>query len=58
MLLVGVESKNSEAEVVLYNQATLFLMGQGGWGGDRSSSRVIKTQDVPDKDPDLITEFR
>ena len=57
-MLVGVESKNSEGEVVLYNQATLFLMGQGGWGGDRSSSHVIKTEETPDRDPDLITEYR
>ena len=35
VLVVGVESRNTAGEVVLYNQATLFLLGRGGWGGQR-----------------------
>ena len=35
VLVVGVESRNTAGEVVLYNQASLFLMDQGGWGGQR-----------------------
>ena len=41
VIVVGVESRNTAGEVVLYNQASLFLVGQGGWGGQRSS-QVVK----------------
>ena len=33
--LVDTSGRNTAGEVVLYNQATLFLLGRGGWGGQR-----------------------
>ena len=32
---VDTSARNTAGEVVLYNQATLFLLGRGGWGGQR-----------------------
>ena len=58
MMLVGVQSKNSEGEVVLYNQASLFLVGQGGWGGQRSSQIVTPVMQPPAREPDSEVTFR
>ena len=57
-MLVGVESKNENGEVVFYNQASLFLKGDGGWGGERSSSNIVAIENVPPREPDHVVEFR
>ena len=56
--LVNVESKNTAGDVVLTNQASLFLMGEGGWGGERSSDKIINIQEAPEREPDIQDEFR
>ena len=56
--LVNVESKNTAGDVILTNQASLFLMGEGGWGGERSSDKIINIQETPDREPDCQDEFR
>ena len=58
LLLVGVESKNEKGEMVFYNQASLFLKGDGGWGGERSSSHIVPIEKEPSREPDHVVEFR
>ena len=58
ILLVGVASKNEKGEEVFYNQASLFLKGDGGWGGQRSSSHIVAIEKEPDRDPDHVAEFK
>ena len=58
VVLVHVESRNTSGDVVLHNQASLFLMGEGGWGGERSSDKVINIQEPPHREPDHQDEFR
>ena len=58
VLVVGVESRNTAGEVVLYNQASLFLVGQGGWGGQRSSQIVTPVMQPPAREPDSEVTFR
>lgn len=58
VIVVGVESRNTAGEVVLYNQASLFLVGQGGWGGQRSSQVVKPVMKPPAREPDSIVSFR
>ena len=58
MLVVGVESRNTAGEVVLYNQASLFLVGQGGWGGQRTSQRIYPVMKPPLRDPEAAVTFR
>ena len=58
VVLVNVESKNPAGDVVLTNQASLFLMGEGGWGGERSSDKIINIQEAPEREPDHQDEFR
>ena len=58
VVLVNVESKNPAGDVVLSNQASLFLMGEGGWGGERSSDKIINIQEAPEREPDHQDEFR
>jgi len=57
-ILVGVESRNMTGDVVLYNQVSLFLLGKGGWGGQKSSTHVIKTEDAPCREPDFSKEYK
>jgi len=57
-ILVGVESRNMTGDVVLFNQVSLFLLGKGGWGGQKSSSCVIKTEDIPCRKPDFSKEYK
>merc|ERR1719369_716371 len=58
VLIVGVESKNAEGEVVLFNQVSLFIVGGGGWGGPRSSSQTINVIKSPSRDPDTTVEYQ
>ena len=58
VVVVGVESRNTAGEVVLYNQASLFLVGQGGWGGQRSSQVVKPVMKPPAREPDSVVSFR
>ena len=58
VLIVGVESRNTAGEVVLYNQASLFLVGQGGWGGQRSSQMVKPVVKTSPREPDRVVTYR
>ena len=58
VIVVGVESRNTAGEVVLYNQASLFLVGQGGWGGQRSSQMVKPVVKTLSREPDRVVTFR
>jgi acyl dehydratase len=50
------ESELSDAGGVLFTQrASLFLRGEGGFGGDRGPSDRIE---VPDREPDTVVEVR
>ena len=58
VLLVGVESKNEDGEVVLQNQVSLFIVGAGGWGGPRSSVHTIDIIKSPSRVPDASLEYQ
>ena len=58
VLLVEVESRNEEGEIVLINQVSLFIVGAGGWGGARSSSHTIDVIKSPSRAPDVSLEYQ
>ena len=39
-------------------QASLFLKGDGGWGGQRSSSSNVDIEKEPSRLPDFESEYR
>ena len=72
ILLVGVKSQDTRGRDMFYNQvlnvestitndvlqASLFLKGDGGWGGQRSSSSNVDIEKEPSRLPDFESEYR
>ena len=72
ILLVGVKSQDTRGRDMFYNQvlnvestitndvlqASLFLKGDGGWGGSRSSSSNVEIEKEPSREPDFESEYR
>ena len=72
ILLVGVKSQDTRGRDMFYNQvlnvestitndvlqASLFLKGDGGWGGQRSSSSNVDIEKEPSREPDFVSEYR
>jgi acyl dehydratase len=48
-----VESRDEKGEPLFTNTFTLFLRGEGGFGGERGPE---KTLDTPTRDPDMVLE--
>lgn len=57
-VLLEVEMKSGEGKVVGRTQANVFLRGEGGFGGLRSSPIEKKTLPVPKRAPDAVVEQR
>jgi 3-hydroxyacyl-CoA dehydrogenase/3a,7a,12a-trihydroxy-5b-cholest-24-enoyl-CoA hydratase len=59
VVLVEVESRDEQGDLVLRNQLSIFVVGAGGWGGPRSSSFTIPTIPPPsDRRPDKTAAFK
>ena len=55
VVLVEIESKDESGEVVAVNQSSIFVVGDGGFGGPRTSEHTIDVAKVPDRVPDKIS---
>lgn len=53
LVVLETESKDEQGEVLFVNRFSLFIRGEGGFGGD-SGPKVAN--DVPDREPDLVVE--
>ncbi|XP_077146974.1 peroxisomal multifunctional enzyme type 2 [Ranitomeya variabilis] len=42
-------------ELICYNQFSVFVVGAGGFGGKRSSSKAKETANPPSRPPDVVT---
>ena len=59
MVVLGeIESRDECGEVVAVNQMSIFVVGDGGFGGPRSSDKLIDVAKIPDRDPDKISEYQ
>lgn len=54
VVLVDVDTADEAGNVVAFNQFTVFLRGEGGFGGDRGPG---PTNEAPGRDPDIVEEF-
>ncbi|XP_044131825.1 peroxisomal multifunctional enzyme type 2 [Bufo gargarizans] len=43
-----------DKELICYNQFSLFLVGGGGFGGKRSSTKIKATANAPNRPPDVV----
>jgi len=44
-------------KILFLLQYTMFLLGEGGFGGPRSSPDVVPTKKAPSREPDHQAEF-
>ena len=58
VLLIEIESKDESGEVVTVNQQSIFVVGDGGFGGPRSSEHSIDVAKIPDRSPDNESVFQ
>lgn len=49
-------SYDENGEKVCFNQISTFVVGAGGFGGKRSSDKIIPTATVPNRQPDSCVE--
>ncbi|MFQ5421201.1 MAG: MaoC/PaaZ C-terminal domain-containing protein [Anaerolineae bacterium] len=54
LVLVDIHSRDENGEEIAYNQASIFLRGIGGFGGERGPSSRINLP--PERPPDVIHE--
>ncbi|XP_040277610.1 peroxisomal multifunctional enzyme type 2 [Bufo bufo] len=43
-----------DEELICYNQFSLFVVGGGGFGGKRSSTKIKATANAPNRPPDVV----
>ena len=58
VLLIEIETKDESDEVVTVNQQSIFVVGDGGFGGPRSSKHSIDVAKIPDRVPDKVSVFQ
>ena len=58
VLLIEIETKDEFGEVVTVNQQSIFVVGDGGFGGPRSSKHLIDVAKIPDRIPDKVSVFQ
>ena len=58
VLLVEIESKDESGDVVAVNQNSIFVVGDGGFGGPRTSEHIIPVANIPDRVPDKISVYK
>lgn len=55
LILMDADTADDKGNVVFSNQFSIFVRGEGGFGGDRGPSVKVEP---PDRDPDAVEEFR
>lgn len=51
--MYAADTFNKKGERVAFNQTSLFIQQAGGFGGPRTSDKIIKPEDAPKRDPDV-----
>ena len=57
VLLVQIETRDEEGELLLINQSSIFVVGAGGFGGCRSSEHSIEVRKAPSRSPDATASY-
>jgi 3-hydroxyacyl-CoA dehydrogenase/3a,7a,12a-trihydroxy-5b-cholest-24-enoyl-CoA hydratase len=59
VVLVEVESRDEQGDLLLRNQLSIFVVGAGGWGGPRDSSHLVPVAARPaDRPADKTASYR
>ena len=58
LLLVEIETRDEEDDLLLVNQSSIFVVGAGGFGGSRSSEHSIEVRKPPSRSPDATTSYK
>merc|ERR1719166_883819 len=58
LLLVEIETRTEEGDLLLVNQSSIFVVGAGGFGGSRSSEHSIEVRKPPSRSPDATTSYK
>ena len=58
VLLIEIESRDETGELVTVNQQSIFVVGDGGFGGPRSSEHANDVAKIPDRDPDKVSVYQ
>ena len=58
VVLMEIESRDEKGELVAVNQNSIFVVGNGGFGGPRTSPHSIESAVVPDRPADCSAEYR
>ena len=58
VLLVQIETRDEEGELLLVNQSSIFVVGAGGFGGSRSSEHIIEVRQPPSRSPDSTASYK
>jgi len=58
LLLVEIETRDEEGDLLLVNQSSIFVVGAGGFGGSRSSEHSIEVRKPPSRSPDATTSYK
>ena len=54
LILIDVDTTDAQGNAVFFNQFSIFVRGEGGFGGDRGPAVSIE---APDRAPDTVEEF-
>lgn len=58
VLLVQIETRDEEGELLLVNQSSIFVVGAGGFGGSRSSEHIVEVRKPPARSADATASFK
>ena len=58
LLLVEIETRDEEGDLLLVNQSSIFVVGAGGFGGSRSSEHSIEVRKPSSRSPDATTSYK
>lgn len=56
VVVVNAEIYNENDEMLALNQFSLFLRGEGGFGGPKGSEKMVSIQAVPSRSPDVVVK--
>lgn len=54
LILLDVDTTDEKGNLIFYNQFSIFVRGEGGFGGDRGPAATFKK---PSRAPDVVEEF-
>ena len=58
LVIVDVHSKLAGTEQDLFwSQLGVFVVGSGGFGGPRTSTKIVSAENPPDRRPDKVVEY-